>query len=206
MKKKITSLLIGNLIILICIFCSGCLSVKYQPRTKYMLSAPTQKKARTSPSTKILEINSTTISPQFSDTSFVYRVDHIHYLNDYYNIFFIPPSQQINLIITQHLRNCGLFKYIDSTSDIIDSNYILQPQVLDLYADYRNANNPKAIITIQFTLFKPVKNKPYIVLNKIFKAAIPLKTKDSKSLVEAWNIGLNKILRQLTQQLRYRIR
>ena len=98
-----------------------------------------------------------------------------------------------------------MFKLVTDNSMTVKTNYILSPKVTALYADYRNSNKPLAVITIEFTLFeKQSKNDDTVILmHKTFTATTTLKQKNTFNLVNGWNNDLQKILRQLTHQLRY---
>jgi ABC-type uncharacterized transport system auxiliary subunit len=187
--------------------CTGCLpSSNYPDRHQYLLTVRMPAKQKAKSSSKVLLVNDTTIVPQFNNTNFVYRTDSVHYLSDYYHVFFIQPANMINQLALQYLSTTGLFHYVTDSSSIIKPNYLLDSKVLALYADYRNKNNPKAVIAIKFILFSDHNHQTKIILNKTFREAIPLQTKNSESLIKAWNVGLTRILRQLTYTLPYSLR
>ena len=189
---------IYSLIVLICLTSFGCMRAKYLQRNEYMLDVEMPSGAKYT-SNKVLEISNVTIAPQFSNLSFVYRTSDINYTRDYYHIFFNPPAQQIEQLIVKYLRTKNLFKYIVSDVSILQPNYVLRSKITALYADYRDFKRPKAIVVIHFTLFN---NKTHILIDKKFSAVIPLRQKNTQSLVYAWNKGLEKILAQLCGELR----
>jgi uncharacterized lipoprotein YmbA len=195
---KLKNIIIYSVITLIIITLTSCISVHYPKRDQYMLNAklPT-KGARVS--NKILAINSVRIAPQFSGFSFVYRTSDINYIKDYYNIFFNPPEQQIQQYIVNYLQARNLFKYVDDAG-ILHPDYILYSKVTALYADYRNREHPMGVMAIRFTLLKV--SKSHIVLDKTIQARIPLQRKDTTSLVNAWNQGLEKILDRLGMNIK----
>jgi len=192
-----------SLVIMICWSCISCISTSYPKRTQYMLNINTKALKpiyKTTP-TKILLINNVTIVPQFAGISFVYRLSDIHYTKDYYHIFFNAPAQQIEELMVKYLQTTHLFNYVSDDVNLATPTYSLQARIIELYADYRNSNNPKGVITIRFTLLHSGK-KRQLLLHRTFSEAIPLQAKDSISLVEAWNTGLVKILAQLTNNLK----
>ena len=174
--------------------------VKHSDTKQYMFDSPGVYKTQHHIN-KVLEIDNTAIAPQFSGIYFVYRTSSTHYLTDHYHYFFNPPAQQINQIVTNYLGNTGLFNYVTNDDDYEHAHYTLHTKILDLYADYRNRQKPKGIITIQFTLFQHSKLETKIVMNKTFRETIPLQAKNSDALINAWNQGLENILKKLTQNL-----
>jgi ABC-type uncharacterized transport system auxiliary subunit len=149
---------------------------------------------------KVLGVDNISMAPQYSSLGFVYRISDIHYTSDYYNVFFNPPAQQIEQSIIKYLQTKNIFKYVTTKTDIFQPDYILRANVLELYADYRNARIPKGVMTIHFTLFVP-NGKTNILLDKTYRSASVLHHKDSRSLVYAWNEDLAKILVQLSNNL-----
>jgi cholesterol transport system auxiliary component len=187
--------------ILIFTLTAGCLSKKYPDKKQYAFDIPAPKTIKIASPGQILEIDNTTITPQFSSVNFTYRISAISYLTDYYNTFFSPPTQQIDQIITNYLTQTGLFRYVTNDDDYGQANYTLHAKVLELYADYRHKQNPRGIIAIQFTLFKQTELETTMIMDKTFREAVPLSSKDSQSLINAWTQGLEKILQGLTLKL-----
>jgi len=184
--------------------CSGCLpSVQYPTINKYMLDIKAPKRILTKRSRKNLMVRYTTVIPQFANLNFVYRTSKIQYLTDHYNEFYTIPGTLINQAIVKYLTATKLFHFITNDNRPIYTKYLLTSKVTELYADYRVRNQPKAVMTIQFSLFKinhPDRN--LVLLNKTFTATSPLQQKNSQNLVNAWNKDLEMILRRLAYNLR----
>lgn len=194
------------LIIISTAMLASCFSVQYPNQTKYLLHVNPPKSHTTFKNKKILQVLAPSIAPQFANTVFVYRTSDIHYQNDFYHVFFIPPSQQIQEILMQYLGNTSFIgQTIDSASPI-RAHYMLHSKILALYADYRHRTHPKAIMTIQFTLLKYHQGKMYQLMHLTFSESAPLKQKDSESLVYGWSQDLQKILQKLSTQLRIAMR
>ena len=82
-----------------------------------------------------------------------------------------------------------------------NQKYILYTKILALYADYRNKENPKAVISLRFTLT----NEEQIVFAKTYLFRISLQKKNSSDLVQAWSEGLGKILLKLKENISKKI-
>ena len=200
--KKIISCLTISLIICCSLLISSCISrAPYPVQNQYGLTITPPKKTRSFLTNDILKIDEVNIASQFSDVYFIYRTSKVDYINDYYNVFISSPADQINQLIAKYLSDGNLFKFVAYNTNNTKPNFILHANVHELYADYRNANHPKAVMTIQFTLFKP-NHKTHLIFNKTYSESISLQDKDSTSLVSAWNIGLQRILTKLTWNLR----
>ncbi len=165
-----------------------------------MLNAAKPQPVYRIPSKNTLAIYNVTSVPQFSSLAFVYRTSDINYTRDYYNIFFNSPSDQIQDQMVKYLAATNLFQHVTDEISIFKTTYSLRSKVIELYADYRNSDQPKAVMTIKFMVFRGTKSK--IVLAKTITSAVPLATKSSRALVEAWNNDLAIILAKLTTNLK----
>jgi cholesterol transport system auxiliary component len=190
------------LIIFFCIACTSCLSTEYLTRNQYALNVTLPQKMRSFPNNKNLLIDNITTAPQFADKSFVYRKGQSQYLTDYYNVFFAFPGEQITQLTTNYINASNLYKHVTNDNYLINPNYILRGEILELYADYRNNKQPKAVITIRFVLIKLGETKNNIIFDKTLSQKIPLKKKDTQSLVYAWDTGLSRIFRALAYTLK----
>lgn len=193
--KTIAIILMASLLL------AGCLGTKYIQQNKFMLQVNIPKKPATSYNGIVLQIEEPTIATQFANTSFVYRTSNTQYQTDYYNIFFIPASEQIKQLLSGYLgRSRSISRVVDVPS-VIKAKYLLSTKILELYADYRDRNHPTGVITIEFSLFKESSGKYYELMHTTLSQATSLQQKDSESLVSAWNTDLQKIFKQLSSQL-----
>jgi uncharacterized lipoprotein YmbA len=202
MRRIMNNKLFGSLFLILMIgLIVGCTSVKYPERQQYMLDLKTPAKIYSVAPTRTLEINNVSVASAYSSLEFVYRTTNENYTRDYYNIFFNSPGQQLNKVISRYLQATNLYKYVSSNPGIVRADYILYADVTELYADYRNPNNPLAVVTIRFTLIKPG-SATQTVLDETFHQQIPFVSGNAASLVNAWEQGLNNILYALSQKLR----
>jgi len=214
MKTKILFPIIAIItLVLICFALSGCINLKTKntPQKYYSLTIDTSANSRTITTPKkhqhlksnfrqyTLEIYPPQIDPQFSGTNFIYRTSELNYTNDYYNVFFGFPAEQIQQNTIKYLQTNKIFKYTSDNLYPIKADYALKINITELYADYRNPKTPQAVISIQYVLIN-TQEQPKIVFNKTFRESIPLTAKSSTALVEGWNVGLQKIL-DLLQKL-----
>lgn len=209
MKIKRLSLLM--IAIISNLFFTGCVnfSAKNLPQQQYLLmtkdpsiySVAIPKNVKSKFYADILEIYTPQIISQFSGTSFVYRINEINYISDYYNIFFGFPSMQIGQNGVKYIQASKIFKYASDNILPLEADYVLKTNILELYADYRDKKSPKAVISIQYTLIS-LKKQPAIIFNKTFSQSITITEKNSIALVDGWNNGLQKILEQMLNWLR----
>jgi len=199
--KKIFFLFKIATIFCVILLITSCISrAPYPVQNQYGLTITPPHKTKNFLTDDVLKINGINIASPFSDVYFVYRTSNIDYMNDYYNVFVSLPADQINQLTAKFLAASNLFKFVDYMTNHIEPTFILHTNVHELYADYRDSNHPKAVMTIQFTLFKP-NHKIHLLFDKTYSESIPLQDKSSTSLVSAWNVGLQRILTKLTWNL-----
>ena len=170
---------------LIClsIFCSllsGCISMnKYIEKKQYLFNLPTLPTSNHRASAQNLSVHPITISAPFDQNYFIYRISANQYLTDYYHSFLVSPARQLNPVLIDYLKKIGITGHKE-----------LSVKITELYADYRDRQNPKAVVTLNFVLSMEKNKKNIPLLDKTFRSAIPLKAKDSDSLVNAWSLGI----------------
>ncbi len=197
--KKLSNIkfvLIGIIILAL----AGCMGSKAPPRHAYMFRVHYPARQKAASRNAVLQVLTTQVLPQFAGGQMVYRMTDLNYESDYYNIFFIPPGQQITQILTHWFRSRRIAKDV-VTNSLLNVNYILQSTVQALYADYRSNAAPRAVIKMRFTLYQQMQYKRRIVLEKTFYSRIAIHRHDTQGLMRAYNNELNVIMSKLTKQV-----
>lgn len=189
--KYLVRLLITSLL---CLATVGCISAKYVEQNQYLLSIKTlpEKKAAQNQCTLFVE-HVAALAP-FDQLDFLYRIKSGQYLTDYYNGFLVSPTEQLKPLLANYLMALGKFN-LDTTEPLTAPNK-LQVQVLEFYADYRDNTHPKAVISLRFNLTKLENDKSIVLFDQVLSAKVALKEKNTNSLLSAWNVGLQDILRR----------
>ncbi|MBU0456316.1 MAG: hypothetical protein KKA99_06050 [Gammaproteobacteria bacterium] len=195
MKKIFISTVLMTTLLL-----TACIHVPYAQRQQYLLHVAKPAKVKIARDT--IEIPRTTIAAPFSDLTFVYRTSDTQYLSDFYNMFMAPPAENIHQVMVQYMTSMGLFHQVETNHFYLQPRYVLTSHVISLYADYRNSNRPMAVMCIYFALLASHKGVYRPVFTITLSQATPLMRKDSDSLVKAWNVDLQRILKQLSYRLR----
>ena len=180
--------------VLLCLMLVGCISSKYVERKQYLFDVPKNlaKKIATSYKCSVF-VDHAVAEPPFDQLDFLYRIKSGQYLVDYYNGFLASPTEQLDAILEAYLNTNGEFKNK------------LQIKLTELYADYRDRNNPQAVIALNFLLTKVVDDKTVVLLDKILRSSIAIKEKNTDNLLRAWNIGIQDILKQMVQMLNSKV-
>lgn len=190
--------------LIFCFLVAGCFPSKYVERQQYMFSAPFKHSKHTAnyAARKVL-ISRTSIAVPFDQLFFLYRISDTQYVTDFYNGFLVSPAQQFDGILVNYLyANANFYPVTIEGAEVTE--YFLNTEITEIYADYRNRDKPQAVIGVHMALMQQDKDKDKtkIILTKRFRAATPLCVKDTASLMAAWNADLRIILREMTTTLR----
>ena len=179
------------LLSLLCLTVTGCITSSYVKHKQYLLDikALPEKINKQSKYTVILE-PLTAIAP-FDQLDFLYRVSADEYKIDYYNGFLVTPTEQLEPIVINYLKALGDFN-LDFTRNSVEPR--LKLQITEFYADYRDRDNPSAVIALHFILTKLTGKKTEVLFDKILRAKVALKAKTNKSLLIAWKKCLQDVL------------
>lgn len=162
-------------------------------QTTYMLSAkyPTPMKHQSPAS---LQINDTTIAAPYADNQFVYRMSDLKFTKDFYNLFFIPPNEQIHSILLNAFQESKGFADIERPGSLISSHYLLKSHITELYADYSNRKQPQGVLTIEIALYHETPTGLVAAFQKTYHQTTIIQTRNSHGLVLAWNEDLTQML------------
>lgn len=207
-RVSLTSLLQIGMMALTWVFCvalTGCVSNKYVDRYEYVLQMPEKSKkvVATSKSCSVF-VNHVVATAPFDQLDFLYRVSPKQYLVDYYHSFLSDPTTQLDEILITNLRDkVDLNLYVTEESSYKNR---LQLKLTELYADYRIRNNPRAVIAMHLILTTQVKNKTVILFDQVLKESVELRAKNTESLLNGWNIGIQEIIMRIAEILNKQIK
>lgn len=199
--KKIVKLIIVSFGFLLMGSLTGCFSFsKSPPQVKYMFNIPCQKYVTGPSGRPSLQVAIIKVAPAFANDEFVYKINSLNYMTDYYHVFFVPADQQMVQITACYLSSKRIFSAVgDNLNPINNSTYMLFGSIDALYADYQNTNRPKAVVSIRYRLLNLNGN---VVLDRTYSRAMPLSQKTSVALVNGWTAGIRQILYALNLDLR----
>lgn len=146
-----------------------------------------------------IKVNPPQVLTQFDQTSFVYRLDDQRYATDYYHQFFINVSDQFRQLMENNLMAACWRVFKPGVNYMQRPQYQLSSQVNAMYADYRDKDNPKAVLKLRYYLVND--DKQNVVFDKTYQQTQSLKQADSQSLLNAWNQESQHITQQLISDI-----
>jgi cholesterol transport system auxiliary component len=109
-------------------------------------------------------------------------------------------GQLLQGIFIQTLQQSGLFKGVTSYTSIMQEDYRLESTVFDFSHRVRGSAS-HAFVTVQFSLIETDSGK--MVKSKLFNYAVPTTTTDANGYVNATNIAISRLNRDLIAWLEF---
>ncbi len=147
----------------------------------------------------VLSVQSFNSSELYAGKVFVYRIAQSEYETDFYDRFLVGPDDMLTQVTRKWLSDSGLFKLVLEPGTYSDATDMLEGNLLALYGDFRDKNEPKATIKIRFFVID-LSDKSVLYSNT-YEVSSEAKDNSVDSLVQAYNESLVKILTQLEKDL-----
>jgi cholesterol transport system auxiliary component len=142
------------------------------------------------------------VTSPFDSKSFVYRLDDQKYEKDFYNNFITLPSEMVAAATRQWLNQAGIFQFAVGNSNTLMPAYLLQGTVDSMYTDFRAGQKPAAVISIEYYLSSADgKSKNNVLFRKKYQKREPILDNSAKTIANAQQIALAKILAELEEDL-----
>lgn len=183
------------ILIFLCLFCTSCSPLKrsYPEKNYFALNIPGAPVYTSKFGKSAVRIKSFKAPPQYQNKNFVYRIGENEYTTDFYNEFLTAPTGMIAVEAARWFENAGLFKNVIMQSSQILPDFVIEGAIENLYGDFKDKANAKAVISIKLFLIDARKAKSRIVLQKTYNSSQQLGDDSPEELVKGWNKGLAEI-------------
>lgn len=176
---------------------SGCAQSATAERLYYVLDVKREGPPAQLHADATLRLRRFNVDEAFATKQLVYRLDEFRYEPDYYHQLLVLPGVLITEETRDWLADSGLFDRVTAVGSRVESTYMLEGNVLDLYADFRNKEAPVAVVAIRFFLVTGPEGREKIALARTYTAESPIGVKTAEAIVEALSKSLGDILRRL---------
>lgn len=181
---------------------SGCLSRPALVRQSFALQSPPAASAVAAKGDRVLALRTVKVSPLFQDRSLAYRTGPDAYELDPYASLLVPPNRALAIPLCAYLRNSGAFKNVVEPRSPLAADTFLDVSVGELYGDFRQADQPAAVLSMRLLLFRGGNGKaPELLLQKDYSRRIPLPQKTAASVVAGWDKALAEIMAKVSSDL-----
>ena len=181
----------------------GCISLKRNPPQKrqFVLDVTRPADLDFAPEGMILQIPTVRMAHLYEGKGFVYRKSDRTFESDFYNEFFASPEELFTEEIRKWFSGTGLsFRVVDA-SGRYDATHTLDARVNALYGDYSEKKSHRAILTMEFVLYRNGPSGKDAVFRKQYSSAVPFDDATADALIIGWNAALGDILFDLEGDL-----
>lgn len=144
-----------------------------------------------------LRIRRFNVDEAYATKQLVYRLGEFRYELDYYHQFVVLPGMMITEKTRDWLADSGMFGRVSSVGSRLESKYMLEGNVIALYADFTNDLTPRAVMEIRFFLLAGPDAGETVALTRTYRAESPIATKRAEAVVEAFSRSQADILARL---------
>jgi ABC-type uncharacterized transport system auxiliary subunit len=179
----------------------GCVQSATVEKKYYVLDTVRQggpAKVHTDATLRLRRFN---VDEAFAVRQLVYRVDEFQYESDYYHQFLTLPGVMLTEETRDWLASSGLFGRVTSVGSRLEPTYLLEGNVIALYADFTKGSAPAAIMTIRFFLLVGPDANETVPLAQTYRAQSPISARTAEAVVEAFSKDLSEILTRLEADL-----
>lgn len=183
---------------------AACASKQATPPIETFSFSPNTQTASIS-HTQTVRMMSASITPQFSNYSFIYRTSTAQYITDPYRQFLAAPNIEITTYLENKLAS-SLNANLISSDNLALANYVLQENITELYADYRDKSTPEAVITIQFILYQCNGDNKSLMGTTTLTEKTTIAPNNPTSLIAGYQSDLDNISQQLSDFINQKIK
>jgi ABC-type uncharacterized transport system auxiliary subunit len=176
---------------------SGCGQSAIAERKYYVLDAVREGKQAAAHSDATLRLRRFNVDEAFATRELVYRVGEFRYEPDFYHQFLVLPGVMLTEETRDWLANSGLFGRVTAVGSRLEPTYLLEGNVIDLYADFTQKAAPEAVVEIRFFLLAGPEANESVALSETYRAATPISTRTAEAVIEALSKSLAGILTRL---------
>ncbi|MGE4557166.1 MAG: hypothetical protein AB7D07_10110 [Desulfovibrionaceae bacterium] len=181
----------------------GCVNLKKPAVEKryYRIEAVRSVSQNASFSPAVLKVRRLRVSPGYDGKGLVYKTGASAYESDFYNAYFIPPSDMLTQELMDWLGAARIFAHVVDPASLVRSDLALEGVVNALYGDYVDGA-PKAVLKMQFLLLDESTPERPILFAKDYNREKALYSDAPARLISAQSENLASILSELETDLR----
>ena len=192
--------------------CGGCFSVALDDLAKdppvkqrYLFDVviPTNAGDPSRAQHPVLLVEQVHAASPYNGRPFVYRTGDNTHETDFFNEFLISAADQLSQITRRWLQDAGVFPVVVSLDSAITADLWLTIDITELRGDFRDLQQPSAVLAIRASLIDGVSNggERQVRLQNNYAATVPIAGTDPDLLVAGWNEAIARVLSALSEDL-----
>ncbi len=183
--------------------CLGALRQEPEPKSYYVIEARQAEQLHTArPALQgTLQVRDIRVAPPFNTRSLTYRSGQSEYSADYYHLYLAQPGDLVTQQVRAWLGQSGLFQSVALPGSGLNADFILEGLVTELYGDFRDDENARAVVAAQFFLLDDRGFRRDIILNRSYRRETRLPERSPEGLMAAMNQAFSDVLQALSADM-----
>lgn len=194
--------LIAILLTVLLAGCFGALRQDPEPKSYYVLEVRQPEQPLSKPILKgTLLVRDIRVAPPFNTRSLTYRFGPSEYSSDYYHLYLAQPGDLASQQVRAWLSRTGLFQHVALPGSNLNADFTLEGLLTELYGDFRDDKDAKAVVTAQFFLLDERGAGHEIILSRSYRREAQLSERTPDGLLEAMNRAFSDVLLALSADI-----
>ncbi len=194
--------LIACLLAMLVFTLTGCLrGTRSAPDLEHFDISPGDAPRAPRSSAHVLMLRRLDVESPFEDRRFLYRTGPSTYEPDYYIRFVASPAELLTNRLEEWIEEMGLFAAVVEPGSSAEYRYILEGQILQLYGDYTDPRQPKAVIKAEFVLVDDQDGAGKILFERQYQQAEPVISSAADGLATGWGQAVRSVFLALGSDL-----
>ena len=191
-----------TLVLTVALATSACVKLGGKPVEKRYYQIAPQRTAETSAAAKgiDLKVRRLSISDLYNTRELVYRGPEGRIDSDFYNLFFITPSNMLTTELRRWMTESGQFSHVVTPGSLVVPGLTLEGTINSLYGDYSGGQSA-AVVEMQFFLVDESTSDNAIVFSASYAERIPVEANNPDALVKGMTLAVQHIYTDLETDL-----
>jgi len=180
--------------------CVGSLTKEYPQKRYYLITVEEQNFKKSRKKFPYLRVNKFKISNLYEGKNFIYKLSDVRYEADFYSEFLVFPASNITEIFQQWILKTEIGTLPPPTLFENEKLYTLSGQILSLYGNFIDSNNPGAVMELDIYIQRS--SDSGVIFKKSYRQIIKIPNTQADELVKGWNQAITNILLELESDLK----
>jgi len=180
---------------------TGCVPSQEYPAREFFGVDPGRPEPAAASRDVVLRVSPVRVASPFATQKFTYRSDADAYQTDYYYGFVDSPDRLLTASLTEWLASGGVCRAVIDIGSEAQEDIRLETSVVELYGDYRDPKQPRAVLAVRFLLLQRQRHATRVLSEHRSDIAIPLPDNTpatlARGLGQAWRTALTELSTEL---------
>jgi cholesterol transport system auxiliary component len=185
---------------------TGCESVLTKPfpeKRSYILTARRPARLPSPANDLVLGVRRFRAGSGYEGRGLVTKIDSVSVRQDFYNEFFVAPTNLIEDLAGTWLADSGLFRQVAPALGQELPTHALEGTLTSLYGDFSQGGaGGQAVVDLQLLVLEIRRAPGAVVAQQNYRRVVPVADRSAETLIAAWNRSLTDIMTDFETRVR----